>query len=74
LRDQFNGPLHALIRIYSQFPIRCPTETDADLNLELAVAMILDGHIAGPNGEYDWIGTDPEVDFAAIWSQFDVCR
>ena len=39
--------------------------------IRYAVAMSLDGHIAGPNGEYDWIGTDPEVDFAAFWSQFD---
>jgi dihydrofolate reductase len=39
--------------------------------IRYAVAMSLDGHIAGPNGEYDWIGTDPEVDFAGIWSQFD---
>src|SRR6266404_1779487 len=35
------------------------------------VAMSVDGYIAGPNGEADWIGTDPEVDFAAVWAQFD---
>jgi dihydrofolate reductase len=28
-------------------------------------------NIAGPNGEADWIGLDPEVDFDAIWAQFD---
>jgi len=37
------------------------------------VATSLDGFIAGPKGECDWIGTDPEVDFAGIWEQFDTC-
>jgi dihydrofolate reductase len=35
------------------------------------VAMSLDGFIAGPNGEADWIITDPDVDFGAYWRQFD---
>ena len=39
--------------------------------IRYAVAMSVDGYIAGPNGEADWIDLDPEVDFAAIWAQFD---
>ena len=34
-------------------------------------AMSLDGFIAGPNGEYDWIVMDPDIDFAEMMAQFD---
>lgn len=36
-----------------------------------SVAMSLDGYIAGPSGEYDWIVQDPDMDFAAMMAEFD---
>src|SRR5262249_43969230 len=31
------------------------------------------GYIAGPKGEADWILMDPDIDFRAIYAQFDTC-
>ena len=39
--------------------------------IRYGVAMSLDGFIAGPKGEYDWIVSDPAIDFGVIHAQFD---
>src|ERR1700678_738741 len=39
--------------------------------LRYSLAISLDGFIAGPKGEYDWIVHDPALDFGALFRQFD---
>jgi dihydrofolate reductase len=40
--------------------------------LRYGVAVSLDGFIAGPKGEYDWIVMDPSIDFASMFRDFDI--
>ena len=40
--------------------------------LRYGVAMSLDGFIAGPNGEYDWIVDDPAIDFVAMFARYEI--
>jgi dihydrofolate reductase len=39
--------------------------------IRYSVAGSLDGYIAGPGGEADWIPSDPDFDFGALWAEFD---
>jgi len=39
--------------------------------IRYSVAMSLDGSIAGPNGEIDWILMDPDIDFGELMGRFD---
>jgi hypothetical protein len=39
--------------------------------IRYAVATSLDGYIAWPQGEADWIYNEPEIDFGELFSQFD---
>jgi len=39
--------------------------------IRYAVATSLDGYIAGPKGEFDWIVKDPAIDFRTLFDPFD---
>jgi len=39
--------------------------------VRFSCAMSLDGYIADPNGGYDWIVMDPEIDFTEMFNKYD---
>lgn len=39
--------------------------------LRYQVATSSDGYIARPNGEFDWIIQDPDIDFNELFASFD---
>src|SRR6478609_7930662 len=45
--------------------------TSSTRRLRYQVAASLDGYVAGPNGEADWIVMDPEIDFMGMMARFD---
>src|SRR5215813_5705499 len=62
-------------RCITQGTVRTADPTDARevsmRRIRYQVATSLDGYIAGPKGEADWIIMDPDIDFQAIFAQFD---
>jgi len=40
-------------------------------DLVYSVAASLDGYIAGPKGEFDWVVHDPTIDFGEVFREFD---
>src|SRR5688500_10985866 len=51
--------------------IVCRQISDCMRRVRYCLAVSLDGFIAGPNGEADWIVMEEEVDFVSFFKQFD---
>src|SRR6185436_1708725 len=57
--------------IYIRWARRRDMASGPTRQLRYGVAASLDGFIGGPNGEADWIPREPEIDFGAMFKQFD---
>ena len=52
-------------------PVEVDMTPTTSRQVHYGVAASLDGYIAGPNGEADWITMDPDIDFGEITARFD---
>lgn len=55
----------------TKHPAKSVKRKAAPRRVRYSVAVSLDGFIAGPKGEFDWIIMDPAFDFAGLFKQFD---
>lgn len=62
---------HALRLIPDALASHSPQKKSTMRRVFYRVAASLDGFIAGPNGEIDWIVPDPTVDFASLYASVD---
>jgi dihydrofolate reductase len=63
---------HAVSRVLSRATdVTLMAKTRRVRRVRYQVAASLDGFIAGPKGEYDWIVMDPAIDFGALYREFD---
>jgi dihydrofolate reductase len=51
--------------------VQARDEEECVRRIRYVVAASLDGYIAGPKGEAEWIIFDPELDFARMFKEFD---
>lgn len=64
-------PMVTIFGVAAGPPKKTRERNDAMRRVRYSVAMSLDGFIAGPRGESDWIVMDPDIDFGALMGGFD---
>lgn len=65
IRLQAGAPLE------SSQPLAQSVLFDFVRTVRFSAAISLDGYIADPNGGYDWIVMDPEIDFGEMFKKYD---
>jgi hypothetical protein len=66
--------IHTINATQGQARITIPNRNGGNASMRrirYQVACSLDGYIAGPKDEFDWITPEPSFDFDALYAQFD---